>query len=132
MPVFTAFLVAAFLPPDKFNVAMNFTPIDINLLNAGQTIWLALAALCTLTLAWMTLRLVIVGLKWTFVAGLLFLTASPFVQPIDDSMIRTKLPEVQAQATEIFQKLGNETQKIAVYAYNEISSSRAQDRSRQD
>ena len=131
MPVFTEFLVAAFFPPDKFELAMNFMPIDINLLNAGQTIWLALAALFALALAWMTLRLVIVGLKWTFVAGLLFVAASPFLQPIDDTMIRTQLPKVQAHATEVFQKLGNETQKIALYAYNEISRSQTQEPPRQ-
>ena len=112
---------------------MNIVHVDLNTLNAAQTVWLAVAALSALTLAWMTFRLVMVGLKWTFVAGMLFLMASPFVQPLDSTVIaaekmRAQLPEIQAQATELFRDLGHKTQKVAIYAYNEITRPEASKR----
>lgn len=101
-------------------------PLELDLLSPGQIIWLTLTALCALTLAWVTLRLIMVGLKWTFVATVFFLAASPFLQPLNlpglsAEKIQIQLPEIQAQATKVFQELGSGTQKIAVYAYNEFT-----------
>ena len=112
---------------------MNIVHVDLNTLNPAQTIWLAVAALSALTLAGMTFRLVMIGLKWTFVAGMVFFMASPFVQPLDSTIIaaekmRARLPAIQAQATELFQDLGNTTQKVAIYAYNEITRPEASKR----
>ena len=105
---------------------MNIVHVDLNALNPAQTIWLVVAAISALTLAWMTFRLVMIGLKWTCLAGMVFLMASPFVQPLDTTIIaaekmQAQLPAIQAQATELFRDLGNKTQKVAIYAFNEMT-----------
>tara|TARA_Y100001934_G_C12264639_1_gene731783 strand:- start:965 stop:1297 length:333 start_codon:yes stop_codon:yes gene_type:complete len=105
---------------------MNFTPTDLSVLNLGQVIWLSGTVLCALTLTWLTIRLVMIGLKWAFFATLLFLVASPFIGPLPEVQIATDkmhshLPEIHSQATDILHKLGNHTQRIAIFAYNEIA-----------